>query len=173
MMEKNTTRYWILLLLITNSILTLLPFLTHSIYWINPYLDIDIEVLGFYNFSFLICGLICMHFSITSERSSLRIPLLCLAEVAVNYYSYCTDYDGSFCERGLLSEDLFWGSKLSTLFLTGSILVISVTMGLMSKTRPGMAIKFSGSIKKNAATIHDSDNSEDEAISMMKKKKVA
>jgi hypothetical protein len=30
-----------------------------------------------------------------------------------------------------------------------------------------MAIKFSRSIKKNAATIHDSDNSEDEAISII------
>lgn len=155
MMEKNAT-----------SVLTLLPFLTHSVYWINPYLSIDFEILGLYNASFLMCALICMHVSIMSggKRSSLSLPVLCLIEVAVNYYAYCTDYDGTYCERGVLSDDLFFGSKLMAALLTGSVLLGSVTVCLIAKAR----LENTGSMTK--LSRQDSDNSADEGISMKREK---
>lgn len=123
----------------SRSFATIFPFFTHAIYWypiflliycrINPWMSIDFYVLGIYNFSFLVCGLIALHISVISEgkRAKLRIPLLCIFEVAVNFYSYCTDYNGEYCDRGMISSDKFFGNKCLTAILTLSILFISVS----------------------------------------------
>ncbi|KAL3895865.1 MAG: hypothetical protein SGCHY_004442 [Lobulomycetales sp.] len=81
----------------TVSVLLLLPFFMHSLFW--TYNVYDVEFLAFYNWIFLYVGASTAWLSVkTSGRAiSWRLSFLCLLEVAVNYYTYCTDFYGHYC----------------------------------------------------------------------------
>lgn len=142
----------------------LLPFVCHAFYWLNPIFDFDVEILGIYNLSFIVCGLIGLYQRIVhgGTTNSIRIPILSVIIVAVNYYSYCTDYNGN-CPRELYSLDELTVLKLVTLGITFCVVV------------PTLVAAFIAKAKKNAIEkIVDSDDtsSEDEAISLSKKKAI-
>lgn len=103
----------------TVSVLLLLPFFMHALYWILDFNET--EFLTMYNLVFLYTGISTMVISrINSRDISLTLPLLCLSEVSVNFYHYCIDDGISFCEAGDLIGDAY-------VSLIAFVLVFSVT----------------------------------------------
>jgi len=76
---------------------TMMPFLAHTIYWSLG--AVDDNLLAVYNWVFFFVGLWALDISARLGNSILspRIGILCVAEIAINYFTYCTVFHGEYC----------------------------------------------------------------------------
>ena len=78
------------------SFLTMLPFFFHALYWVSG--AEGFILLSIYNWVFLFVGTATTYVYINTQGGvSWRVPVLCVVEVGVNQFTYCTDFQGHYC----------------------------------------------------------------------------
>lgn len=119
----------------TLCVFSLLPFLLHASFWVFTDTS-SLTVLFLYNWTFLLVGLISIAvWIVDSRRTSWRLPLLCVFEVACNTYNYCWDFRGKECpDTSFISTT---NRKLGLAILVGCLstilVLISTVLGLIAK----------------------------------------
>jgi hypothetical protein len=82
----------------TISILTILPFFAHSLFWVLTEAE-SLSWLFVYNWIFLFVGFITIVSSVVSngKRISIILSSLCICEVSCNLFTYCWDMSAKEC----------------------------------------------------------------------------
>ena len=87
------------------SVVYLMPFVGHALYWAQG--DYDNRTLAIYNLTFLYAGLFGVWEYIHKRGSTTYwiMPVLCITNTSINYYTYCQDFNGEYCPIGWFEED--------------------------------------------------------------------
>lgn len=135
----------------TVSVLLLLPFISHAMYWLDGYFDN--RTLALYNFILLYVGISTVFISILSRGKLINrfIPILCIAETACNYFTWCVDFRGKECIIALTGT---WSQqermRENVYFIGGlTVLVTVACFALAYYIRDQQEIRGDDQVKKN------------------------